>query len=74
MPLASIDAVKKSSKTTRLVSFSPTITGIVCNVFICVSQEGHKVQMPSVTVRGQKTAPVVINVKKGETKNQCPQQ
>lgn len=37
-------------------------------------EESHKEQMPSVTVRGQKTAPVVINVKKGETKNQCPQQ
>lgn len=37
-------------------------------------EERHKEQMPSVTVRGQKTAPVVINVKKGETKNQCPQQ
>lgn len=31
-------------------------------------------QMSSITVKGQKTAPVVINVKKGETKNQCPQQ
>ncbi|KAJ7357688.1 hypothetical protein OS493_023821 [Desmophyllum pertusum] len=28
----------------------------------------------TVTVKGQKKAPVVINVKKGETKNQCPQQ
>lgn len=37
-------------------------------------EESHNEQMPSVTVRGQKTAPVVINVKKGETKNQCPQQ
>jgi len=27
-----------------------------------------------VTVKGQKKAPVVINVKKGEAKNQCPQQ
>ncbi|KAK2568047.1 Protein Spindly-B [Acropora cervicornis] len=28
----------------------------------------------TVLVKGQKNAPVVINVKKGETKNQCPQQ
>lgn len=28
----------------------------------------------TLTVKGQKNAPVVINVKKGETKNQCPQQ
>lgn len=28
----------------------------------------------TLTVKGQKNVPVIINVKKGETKNQCPQQ
>ena len=37
----------------------------------CTSENGS---ISTVTVKGQRNAPVVINVKKGETKNQCPQQ
>ena len=37
----------------------------------CTSENGS---ISTVTVKGQRNAPVVINVKKGDAKNQCPQQ
>ncbi|KAM7435420.1 hypothetical protein ABFA07_014648 [Porites harrisoni] len=42
-----------------------------CHPKDCTSENGS---ISTVTVKGQRNAPVVINVKKGEAKNQCPQQ
>ena len=46
----------------------------VCGFFNLQKGFSECGNISKVTVKGQKSAPVVINVKKGETKNQCPQQ
>lgn len=44
--------------------------------FVLTLQESYSEcgNISTLTVKGQKNVPVIINVKKGETKNQCPQQ